>query len=205
MKPSRKLNFMKKSLKIAPLLLFVVLAAGCASKIAHVKEDSSKETRKSYTVMGKTYYPMKTVNPGYSQQGIASWYGPGFHGKKTATGEVYDMHMLTAAHNTLPLHSVVKVTNLENNKDVVVRINDRGPFVDDRVIDLSLASAKELGVVGPGTAPVRLKVLTAGDTVIAAKKGVAVTQAATENKQIARAPNPFFTGGISRLFALTRN
>ncbi len=91
--------------------------------------------------------------------------------------------------------------HLDNKKDVVVRINDRGPFVDDRVIDLSLASAKELGVVGPGTAPVRLTVLTGGGPMIALKK----SGAATENKPIARAPNPFFTGGISKLFALTRN
>jgi rare lipoprotein A len=192
---------MKEGLKIVPLLLLVLLAAGCASRIAHVKDESWKEPRKSYTVMGKKYYPMKKVKAGYTQNGIASWYGPGFHGKKTATGEVYDMHMLTAAHNTLPLHSIVKVTNLENNKDVVVRINDRGPFVDDRVIDLSLASAKELGVVGPGTAPVRLTVLTGGDTTIVSKKGAA----AIENKAIARAPNPFFAGGFSKLFALTRN
>jgi rare lipoprotein A len=192
---------MKKSSKIASLALLVLLAAGCASKVAHVKQDPPKESRKSYTVLGKTYYPMKTVNTGYSQDGVASWYGPGFHGKKTATGEVYDMNLLTAAHNTLPLHSVVKVTNLENNKDVVVRINDRGPFVGDRVIDLSLASAKELGVVGPGTAPIRLTVLATRDAAVASKKGTA----GTDTKVTARAPNPFFTGGISRLLALTRN
>jgi rare lipoprotein A len=192
---------MKRVLKIAPLALLVVLVAGCASKVANVRQDSPKDSAKSYTVLGKTYCPMKTVKAGYTQDGIASWYGPGFHGKKTATGEVYDMHMLTAAHSTLPLQSVVKVTNLQNKKELVVRINDRGPFVDDRVIDLSLASAKELGVVGPGTAPVRLTVLTGGDTVIASKKGPAVT----DNRAIARAPNPFFSGGISKLFALTRN
>jgi rare lipoprotein A len=193
---------MKRLLAIA-LLVWVVLAfMGCASRAPLVKN----QTGKSYTVLGKTYYPLKTVNLGHFQDGIASWYGPGFHGKKTATGEVYDMHILTAAHNTLPLHSVVKVTNLENKKDVVVRINDRGPFVDDRVIDLSFASAKALGMVGPGTVPVRLTVLTSGDTMFASKKkGPTSGKPEPEKTQQAKAPNPFFSGGVFRLLALTRN
>jgi peptidoglycan lytic transglycosylase len=191
---------MPKSIKIAPLALLLILAAGCASKIALLKKDLPKDSRKSYTVLGKTYFPMKTVKPGYSQTGIASWYGPGFHGRKTATGEIYNMHMLTAAHDTLPLNSVVKVTNMLNNKHVVVRINDRGPFVDNRLIDLSLASAKKLGLVGPGTAPVRLTVLKGGVTMIASKKSAPTT----DDKRIARAPNPFFTRGVPKLLALTK-
>ena len=97
-----------------------------------------KETcPKSYTIKGRSYHPMKKAYPGFFQRGIASWYGPGFDGRKTSSGEIYDMHSLTAAHNILPINTLVRVTNLSNNKDVVVRINDRGPFVKDRVVDLS--------------------------------------------------------------------
>jgi rare lipoprotein A len=91
------------------------------------------------------------------QVGVASWYGPGFHGKRTASGEVYDQHDLTAAHRSLPLGSEVTVTNLRNGRAVDVRINDRGPFVAGRVIDLSYEAARTLAMIGPGTAPVRLE------------------------------------------------
>lgn len=93
------------------------------------------------------------------QEGIASWYGPGFHGNRTSSGETYDMFQMTAAHQTLPLGTKVLVTNLENSRTVEVVINDRGPFVKDRVIDLSYSAAKVLGIVGPGTARVRLEVI----------------------------------------------
>jgi len=96
---------------------------------------------------------------GATQVGVASWYGPGFHGKATTSGEVYDQHDLTAAHPSLPLGTRVAVTNLENGKQVEVRINDRGPFAKDRIIDLSYAAARALGLVGPGTAQVRIEVL----------------------------------------------
>lgn len=96
---------------------------------------------------------------GATQEGVASWYGPGFHGNKTSSGEVYDQFDLTAAHRTLPLGTRVAVTHLATGKTVEVRINDRGPFVDDRVIDLSYAAARQLGLVGPGTGRVRLQVL----------------------------------------------
>ena len=95
-----------------------------------------------------------TSLPGYRQQGVASWYGPGFHGKKTANGETYDMYAMTAAHKTLPLPSYARVTNLTNGRSVVVRINDRGPFVDGRIIDLSAGAAKKLGFYNKGTARV---------------------------------------------------
>lgn len=88
--------------------------------------------------------------------GVASWYGPGFHGRRTATGERYDQHRLTAAHRTWPLGTAVRVTHLESGRSVVVRINDRGPFVDDREIDLSYGAARQLGMVQQGTARVRL-------------------------------------------------
>src|SRR2546427_10411712 len=93
------------------------------------------------------------------QVGVASWYGPGFHGNRTANGEIYDQYELTAAHPSLPLGSRVMVTNLENDRAVQVRINDRGPFVDGRAIDLSYAAARTIGMIGPGTGRVRIDVL----------------------------------------------
>jgi rare lipoprotein A len=104
----------------------------------------------------QNYFPEPEGNV---QTGTASWYGPEFHGKSTSSKEIYDMHDLTAAHNTLPLGTYVMVTNLANGRSVTVRINDRGPFVKDRVIDLSYAAAKALDMIGPGTAPVRIEVL----------------------------------------------
>jgi rare lipoprotein A len=92
--------------------------------------------------------------------GLASWYGPGFHGRPTSSREIYDMHDMTAAHPTLPFGTYVMVTNLENERTAVVRINDRGPFVAGRIIDLSRAAASVLGIIGPGTARVRLEVLS---------------------------------------------
>jgi len=99
------------------------------------------------------------VPGGYVQTGMASWYGAEFHGKKTSSREIYDMNDLTGAHNSLPLGTFVAVTNLDNGKSVVVRINDRGPFVKNRVIDLSYAAAKAIDLIGPGTAPVRIEAL----------------------------------------------
>lgn len=96
---------------------------------------------------------------GYSERGIASWYGPGFHGKQAANGETYDMHSMTAAHRHLPFDTVVEVRNLDNDRRVIVRINDRGPFVRGRIIDLSYAAARQLEMVGPGTARVEIRVI----------------------------------------------
>ena len=101
---------------------------------------------KPYKIKGKTYKPKH--EPKYNETGIASWYGPGFHGKPTASGETFDMHALTAAHPTLPLNSYLHVTNLENGKQIIVRLNDRGPFAKKRIIDLSKASADKLGITG---------------------------------------------------------
>ena len=108
--------------------------------------------------MGKRYYPT-VVKVGESFNGRASWYGPDFHGKKTSNGESYNMWQMTAAHKTLPMNTVVKVTNRDNGRSVVVRINDRGPFVNTRIIDLSKKAASELDMIKTGTAPVRLEVL----------------------------------------------
>jgi rare lipoprotein A len=101
------------------------------------------------------------VPQGYSEEGNASWYGEPFHGRRASNGEIYDMYKLTAAHRTLPFETMVRVTNLNNGKSTVVRITDRGPFVENRVIDLSFAAARELDSVGAGIAPVRLEILSA--------------------------------------------
>lgn len=117
---------------------------------ASVDPDLYKHQRlgNKYTIMGKSYTPKH--NPSYDVTGVASWYGDKFHGKPTATGEVFDKNDLTAAHKTLPLNSMLFVTNVETGKTLMVRLNDRGPFVGDRIIDLSQASAKALGITGLG-------------------------------------------------------
>ncbi len=111
-----------------------------------------------YTVLGKHYKPM-TSGKGYHQIGHASWYGQKFHGHLTSNGETYNMFAMSAAHKTLPLPSYVRVTNLDNNKQAIVRVNDRGPFHDDRIIDLSYAAAVKLGYHNKGTARVKLEVI----------------------------------------------
>ncbi|EUB87167.1 MULTISPECIES: septal ring lytic transglycosylase RlpA family protein [Pseudomonas] len=109
-----------------------------------------------YTVLGKTYFPLQESKT-YVASGTASWYGTKFHGQNTANGEVYDLYGMSAAHKTLPLPSYVRVTNLDNNKSVILRVNDRGPFYSDRIIDLSYAAAKKLGYAEIGTARVKVE------------------------------------------------
>lgn len=123
---------------------------------AAAKKTDRKE--KPYAVYGKWYFPVPSVE-GYREQGVCSWYGSDFHGKPTSSGEIYDMHGDTAAHRLLPFNTQVRVRNLANNKETLVRINDRGPFVKDRILDLSYKSARELGVVGPGTTRIELEAL----------------------------------------------
>lgn len=132
-----------------------------------VSNTISKETKKhptmcAYTVNGVRYCP-STVTVGETFQGYASWYGPDFNGKLTSNGEHYDMYAFTAAHKTLPMHTIVRVTNLDNLKQVTVRINDRGPFVKERIIDLSKAAARTISMTAKGTAPVRLEILGFND------------------------------------------
>jgi len=115
-------------------------------------------TMRPYTVAGITYTPI-IPHVGQTFKGIASWYGPSFHGKLTSNGEYYDMHTATAAHKTLPMNTIVKVTNLNTGANTIVRINDRGPFVQGRIIDLSRLAAAELGIVDKGTAEVKIEVL----------------------------------------------
>ena len=123
-------------------------------------------TQKSYKVMGKWYHPVDQAN-GFTQTGKASWYGKKFHGRKTSNGERYDMYGLSAAHKTLPMGTWVRVNNRDNSRTLDVRINDRGPFVAGRIIDLSYGAAKKLAVVGPGTA--RVKITALGSRVTAAQ------------------------------------
>lgn len=122
-------------------------------------EKSKYGNPSSYVVMGQRYYVMDSAT-GFSQRGVASWYGPDFHGKRTSSGETYDMHAMTAAHKTLPIPVYVRVKNLSNGKSVVVKVNDRGPFAHKRIIDLSYAAAKKLDMVGPGTSEVEIEVLS---------------------------------------------
>ncbi len=112
----------------------------------------------SYVQNGKRYWVLPHEK-GYVERGIASWYGPKFHGKRTSSGEPYDMYKMTAAHRTLPIPSYIRVTNLKNHRSVVVRVNDRGPFKDDRIVDLSYAAAWKLGMVQDGTAPVEVRAI----------------------------------------------
>ncbi len=112
----------------------------------------------TYEVDGITYRVLES-SVGYEAEGMASWYGEEFQGRRTSSGEPYDMYAMTAAHRTLPIPTYVEVTNLENGRTAVVRVNDRGPFHADRIIDLSYAAARKLGIVGPGTAHVRVRAL----------------------------------------------
>jgi rare lipoprotein A len=116
----------------------------------------------SYKVLGKRYYTLAT-NQGYHQKGIASWYGSKFHGRRTSSGETYDMYAMTAAHKTLLLPTYVEVTNLRNGRKVTVKVNDRGPFHENRIIDLSYSAAKQLGIVSQGTEMVDIRVISAGE------------------------------------------
>jgi rare lipoprotein A len=122
--------------------------------------------RSPYTVLGRSYHVMESA-AGYVQRGIASWYGEKFHGRATSSLEPYDMYAFSAAHKTLPLPTFARVTNLENGRSVVVRVNDRGPFHADRLIDLSYAAAVKLGVHARGTARVEVRALTPGETALA--------------------------------------
>ncbi|MFZ5563388.1 MAG: septal ring lytic transglycosylase RlpA family protein [Thermodesulfobacteriota bacterium] len=153
------------------LMTVVLLMWGCSTRVASTPP--SRPHAGTYRQFGKEYRLLPSA-AGFEEEGTASWYGEPFHGRKTASGEVYDMHRMTAAHKTLPLGTRVKVYNRQNGRSVEVRINDRGPFVASRIIDLSYAAAKELGVIGPGTAPVRIVALEPGpgDVRLGTEEGV---------------------------------
>lgn len=134
-------------------------AVKSTGKCRAVSAPGPKKIGKPYKINGVTYYPMESAD-GYSEVGVASWYGPGFHGKLTANGETYNQKAMTAAHKTLPLPTLVKVENLENGKSVVVRVNDRGPYSKGRIIDLTEVAARRLDMLDKGTARVRVSVLS---------------------------------------------
>lgn len=162
--------------RLAILALAGLLVAACADRgrssptsstqpsstvtTSAAKAKGSYKIGNPYQVAGIWYYPKE--DPTYDETGIASWYGPGFHGKQTANGESYDQNELTAAHQTLPMPTFVRVTNLENGRSIVVRINDRGPFVNGRIIDMTRRGAQLLGFIGQGTARVRVQIVPGG-------------------------------------------
>ena len=124
-------------------------------------EPINRGTARPYVVMGRSYTPMTSLAP-YQARGIATWYGSRYHGKQTSSGETYDMYAMTAAHTTLPIPSYARVTNLKNGKSVMVRINDRGPFVEGRIIDLSYTAAHRIGVLAGGSAMVEVESIIPG-------------------------------------------
>jgi rare lipoprotein A len=132
-----------------------------AGLLSPVYEAPSFAGNKSYQIDGK-YYPIWKDIKEYTAEGLASWYGPGFHGRKTANGEVYDQYAISAAHKSLPLPCYIHVTNLENGRTLVVRVNDRGPFVDDRLLDLSYGAAARLGIVEHGVVRIKIDLINAG-------------------------------------------
>jgi rare lipoprotein A len=138
-------------------------------------EPINRATTRPYTVLGRSYRPY-TRHQAYRVRGLASWYGKRYHGKQTANGETYDMYAMTAAHTVLPLPSYARVTNLSNGRSVVVRVNDRGPFHDDRVLDVSYAAAYKLGFVDEGSAMVEIEVIIPGETSTAGAPVVAMTE-----------------------------
>lgn len=159
------------------------LASHYAKKVVWPGQEASAPSYKignPYKIGGVWYYPEENFN--LVESGIASWYGPDFHGKKTANGEIYNQNELTAAHRTLPMPSLVRVTNLQNGRSIVVRVNDRGPFSKGRIIDVSKRSAELLGFLGDGTARVRVEVLEKESRKMAdaAKRGVNVSRITNE-------------------------
>lgn len=166
------------------MLLFTSLLAACGAHDRNAyRSDTSAPRRgqKPYTINGERYEPLSS-HEGFAQSGIASWYGSDFHGKMTSNGETYDMHAMTAAHKTLPLGVYVKVRNRDNGRETVVRINDRGPFVAGRIIDLSYSAAKDIGIVGSGTAPVKIEALGYLDDAATAKGRTAYRAPASYDK-----------------------
>ncbi len=170
------------------LVMVTALAAGCASvprggyyqddgphrrpevdvsKVPDAvprNEPHNERNNRPYHVFGVSYRPLKT-SKGYRERGVASWYGKKFHGQRTANGETYDMYAMTAAHKTLPLPSYLRVRNLNNGKSVIVRVNDRGPFRENRIVDLSYAAAAKLGIIGTGTGVVEVEALSGDEPV----------------------------------------
>jgi len=205
----------KQALPWAAVAALIILSA-CAHRGGYYKDDGppkrhpadlqdipdavpraeplSKSGNKPYKALGKTYVPMKSAT-GYRDRGTASWYGKMFHGRRTSSGERYDMYAMTAAHPTLPLPSYVKVTNLSNGKQVVVRVNDRGPFLHGRIIDLSYAAAYKLDIIGHGTGHVEVSAITAN-----ASRTAAVASDPADTQRGYEAPLRDPAGGAERFY-----
>ncbi|VAX18316.1 Septum-associated rare lipoprotein A [hydrothermal vent metagenome] len=185
---------------IASVAVALFFLSGCASKEEIRKKvgvgrkstpatPGQLKSARPYVVNGVQYYPLADAY-GYEKTGIASWYGKQFHGKKTSSGEIYDMDDMTAAHKTLPLQTMVEVTRLDNNKALVLRINDRGPFVGDRIIDLSRGAARKLGIMETGTTRVRVVALVEG------KPGPKTGRMEVRSEPIPVEPIPDFNKGV---------
>jgi len=182
---------MKRLLPFGMIIALLSLSSffsGCASKKVHkpyktkyTSKARQKSTMRCYTIRGKRYSPTY-VKVGQVMKGVSSWYGPNFHGKKTSNGEVYNMHARTAAHKTWPMDTMVKVTNLQNGKTTVVRINDRGPFVRGRIIDCSYTAGKELGLDRMGIAKVSIQVVGFAGKVQSAAKIAEAKKSKTETR-----------------------
>jgi rare lipoprotein A len=171
------------SLSFSLIWISAFLIFGCTKSIAPTP--SPKEKPKPYRV-GNTWYQPVSDARGYKERGIASWYGKKFHGRKTSSGETYNMYAMTAAHKTLPLGTHVSVINLNNNKKATVHINDRGPFVRGRIIDLSYSAAKKLDMISSGTAPVEIVVL-----------GVESSNLATDSRITQKPSVDFYSGNFT--------
>ena len=153
--------------------------------VPHAEPRSRSGNPPFYDVFGKRYYVLSS-SVGYVERGVASWYGPGFHKVRTSTGETYDMYGMTAAHKTLPLPAYVSVTNLQNGRSIVVRVNDRGPFVGNRIIDLSYTAASKLDMLRNGTAMVEVRSIDPPTPALTASTAAAAT--ATESAPPSAAP-----------------
>ena len=151
-------------------------------------EPLNRFANRPYTVLGQDFVPATTLRP-YKERGIASWYGRKFHGQKTSNGDTYDMFAMTAAHPTLPLPSYAKVTNVATGKSVVVRVNDRGPFLHGRIIDLSYAAAHRVGIAGPGSGEVLVEAILPGDS--------PTIVATAPLPPVARVPTPEFPAALT--------
>jgi rare lipoprotein A len=167
-----------------PIMLTLLFINGC-SKTHVPPKPVSEGSPKPYRVGEEWYQPLSNIRE-FKERGVASWYGKDFHGKKTSSGEIYNMYDMTAAHKILPLGTYVRVKNLENNRVIDVRINDRGPFIRGRIIDLSYTAAKKLEIVGPGTA--KVEVVALGTRNISKTKGA---------ENIAYTPVDYFSGTFS--------
>jgi rare lipoprotein A len=178
-------RFLQRGLRYLPLMMATMLLISCAGETTRVEEpqdgpstlnlkasDVADATPRAeprarygnqspYEVFGRKYHVLKS-SEGYRERGTASWYGSKFHGRRTSSGEPYDMHLATAAHKSLPLPTYAEVTNLDNGRKVIVKINDRGPFKDDRLIDLSYGAALRLDMIAKGTARVEVKAIDVG-------------------------------------------